>query len=304
MSLNRNRIIQRYFIPNNRFDEFQGGEIERAKNYISIYHPDLLNLFEETEISSKGIKLDEWLKSNININMEGIDESQRQMDKEKRTERHYRRDDAIIPPPSVNLFYGEEDGSGALATIRANPLLTRFGNRSIMTTNRSHFPDDERTQRNIKEFIERGGEVSTGIDVTNSIYDDNSGVPFNVSNLTFHFPRNNRGTNPSTARITSEFVNRASEAGQGILTLPSSETYGGNSQVARRLYGGRQFENTMEQTGMYIAEVGPGPESELSLFGYTHRRTGETESIKNLKGSTMTLKHGNGKRSFADYYNQ
>ena len=302
---NKNRTIQGVFVPTNPYDTFQGGEINRAKNYISQYHPDLLDPFKEAEQSPEKVELDVWLMKNIYISMKGIDESWRRMEQQKRYERCLNRDgSAILPLPHVYAFYGEEDGSGALASIRAHPIMTRLQNRVIMTTNRNSFPNDKRTQRNINEFIARGGEILTGIDVTKSLYDDNNKLPFNLTDVIFYYPRNNRGVSPSTAQITNKFVDRESEAGQGILTLPSRETYGGNSQVIHRLYGANKFKTTMEQTGMYVAEVGPGPESKLAVFGYMHRRTGKTESIDNLLGSTMTLTHGNGTRNIEDYYDK
>lgn len=271
-------------------------QYNKIREWIERYRPGLFPAFAIAESSDARVNLNNWLQSNVGIGTAGVLGAQSRFEEQLRTERQLNRHPDMELPPTSTVIYGEENVSGALAALRDNPGLGRRQSRFIATTVADHFPDNEETRMNIEEFRRRGGELMSGVDVRTSIFDDDAVAPFNITSVRADYLRTDRGTTPSTAQVNSSFIERASEAGRGELSIPVPAMYGGRTQTRNSLYGSSMFHRTMAHEGMEITDVRPGPETELGLLGYQHRRTGMDESREGLEGKTMTLEKGDGDR--------
>jgi hypothetical protein len=269
-----------------------------VERWIEAYRPDLRDEFAQVRQSRSYSAVDNWLRTHN----ESID-SIRRMDDAMETQvlsEHLRDEMGFDPePPTMTLAYGEESTRGALAHLRREPSLTRGTSRYIATTPGAQFPDDADARGARMEFERRGGETLTNVDVRESPYSPRSSIPYNSTDLEFRYPRTNRGTVPSTAQVVSAFVERVGETGRGEMAIPRADMYP-NSSTRNSIYGARMFQGAMEQSGVRVSGVRPGPEdaSQLGLYGYTHRMTDRAdERTGGVRGKTMELERGDGERS-------
>ncbi|KUM54661.1 hypothetical protein [Rheinheimera sp. EpRS3] len=272
------------------------GPIER---WVGKFHPSFVENFQTIKTGSEPVDINTWLVENFHESYETILKADSAMEDCLGNEI---TEDELLGgpgPPTVTLAYGEESCRGALAEVRRDPSLSRRGNRYIATTPSAEFPADEESRMAREELEKRGGEALTGVDVQESPLAEESTLPFNTTDLRFRYPRTNRGTRPSTADITSSYVDRVAETGQGELAIPTPAMYGGRAATRNSLYGAKRFEETMRQQGQNVSQVRPGPEnqSELGPFGYSHRMTDrEQERGGGVSGKTLVIEPGGGPR--------
>lgn len=275
------------------------GPIER---WVRRYHPAQVNSFLRIKDGQDPVDIDTWLNQNFNESYNAIKSADSAMEDCQMLES---MEDELLDgpgPSSVTLAYGEESCRGALAEVRKNPSLSRRGNRYIATTPSDSFPLDEESRMAREELEKRGGETLVNVDVRESPLEEESTLPFNTTDLRFRYPRTNRGTNPSTAKITSSYVERVAETGQGELAIPTPSMYRGNAGTRNSLYGSRGFQSSMQVSNVGATSVRSGPESECELggYGYAHRMTDRVdERDGGVKGKTMVLARGTGNTSMS-----
>ncbi len=281
--------------PRDHLGERHWRPVER---WVNTYHPDLRDQFAQVQQSGSRRIVDTWLRR-YNETLDGIIRQDDAMQDQLELEYLQSQTGGVEGPFSATMAYGEESGRGALANLRQNPGMARQMNRYVATTPGDRFPNDPESRRVQSEFEQRGGEMRTRVDVRQSPYDLDSNIPYNMSNLEFRYPRTDRGSNPSTAQVVSSYVDRVGETGRGDLAIPRADMYP-NPATRNSLYGARMFQGAMDQSGVRVSGVRPGPEdaSQLGLYGYTHRMTDRAdERTGGVRGKTMELERGDGERS-------
>lgn len=194
------------------------------------------------------------------------------------------------------LLIGEGSLSFALAMARKHPKTAKGIHATTYENSDDNlFKEGSKGAENKAELEKLGVKVTHGFDIKNPS-SMALGEEEKYDSMHFNYPRTKREPGQSTKELLEDYAqlgyNHLKEGGKLRYTLPSSESYSKNSDpkhVRNSQYGSKPIETAQQYCLKFHRKLGD-PQKRYGDYGYSHEKTGKTESRSELTGHEYILK--------------